>query len=197
MSQQYFTLTIPAAIGGTPGAFNYPVPGTVFRCIVAGGDFRVQPDNQVSMTMNSGRGFGAEGAEQFNRLTFFNDSAVAIQITFYAGFQSFQSDQTVASVNASVSSKDPSTYTKGTGILALDAGASDTYNGLDGAKTRKQIIVTNRDAAADLELQDNGANIGCNVKAGEKVTLVTNGVIKVKNTTGAPINYSVLETFYS
>jgi hypothetical protein len=90
MSQNYKTISIPAKIGTAPGVVNVPELGSVFRCITAGGTFRVQPDNQGSLTMSSGRGFGNPGAAPFRRLSFFNDTAAAIAVTYYAGTEAFE-----------------------------------------------------------------------------------------------------------
>ena len=58
-------------------------------------------------------------------------------------------------------------------------------------------MIQNLDAAAALSIQDNAAHEGFLLKAGQVITLATNGVIKINNATGGDISCDVLETFYS
>jgi len=93
--------------------------------------------------------------------------------------------------------KDAATYTKPTnGTLA--AGAMQTFAGLDGAKVRKQIVITNEDAALVLYVTDNtGATRGAVIYPQRPWTIALSGSITIKNPNGAGVNFSVLETFYS
>jgi hypothetical protein len=231
---QFYTITLDAAASGQPGAFNMLAPGSVFHCLTSTGEFRVQADNQGSVTMNSGRGFGSPMPPTYTeqvlnpqwsinskpypfgplkyititkqngwqRLTFLNDSASAITLTFYSGFEAFTAEQTVNvdTFTPSVSAQDPSTYTKATTVAV---GATTTFNGLDTTKQRKQIIITNPGAtaatanSADLTVTDNAGTAAANVPPGQSFTLVTNGVLKVTNPAGNAAVAKVLETFYS
>lgn len=120
------------------------------------------------------------------------------------------SDNTITMVitNAAVSYLNPNpttfvknapTYCKGTGDKTLNAGLTDTYNGLDGSAVRKQFIVTNLETVAGttLLIQDPAGNNGVTVYPQQSKTFESGGTIKINNPNGTPIHYEVMETFQS
>lgn len=168
------------------------VAGTVFSCAAADATFQVSFDGQAFIQVQQGWTYGPSPAA-FKQLVFQNLTAVQVTVTFYAGATPmFYSPPTTLALVT-----DAPTYAKGGGIAAIGAGAVVPYTGLDGAHRRKQIMVTNLDAAAALYLQDGNGNILLPIFAGESKTLAISGSCKLSNPNGAPVSAVVGEVFYS
>ena len=129
----------------------------------------------------------------FKQIVFQNPTAVQITLEFYAGASAlFYSPPTTLALITQAA-----TYTKGSGVLNIGAGAVLAYTGVDGTHTRKQIIVTNLDAAAALYLCDNAGNLLLPIFAGESKTFDLSGACKLANTNGAAVAAIVGEVSYS
>lgn len=186
------TITIPAQ-----GAISLSIQGRVFACISTTGDYAVRFDAGSKVSCTGGRVYGSPTGKKYSRITFYNDSANAIDTTFYAGFEAYSANFPVVSSTVVTTGKDASTYTKSHNSTSLAAGGTWTFNGVDNGKQRRQIVVANNDSSAVLQILDNANNIGGYVQPLTSWTIATNGVVKVKNPTANPVNAAVLETFYS
>jgi len=132
------------------------------------------------------------GDGTFSRLIFQNPTGAAITIGFYVGnaAMAYASQATILTV------KDPATYVKA-GAVQINAGATLQYNGTDGANVRKQIVVTNLDAALDLDVLDQAGNPCGLVFARSAWTIGTSGLVQLKNNQAAPLAIRVAEIFYA
>jgi hypothetical protein len=192
------SITIPAAVNGVPGVADFSGRGKVFACLTTTADFQISLDGGTLENVSGGTVLGDPTSRSFHRITFYNASANAIDVTFTVSNNTVNPAIVNSIGNVTVAAvKDASTYTKAFAAGKIVAGATNTFNGLDAGKQRRQIVIQNLDAAAALSIQDNNANEGFSLKAGQAVTLATNGVIKIHNATGGDINCDVMETFYS
>lgn len=191
-------ISIPAAVGGVPGVAEFVGSAKVFACLTLTAQCQASFDGKPLTTINAGTILGDPTSRPFRHIVFYNNTANAIDITFTVSNNAIN-PAVVNSIGAIIVSKvtDASTYTKAFAAGKVAAGATVTFNGLDGGKQRKQIVIQNNDLAASLSIQDNTGNEGFSLKAGQAVTLATNGVIKIQNQTVGDINCDVLETFYS
>ena len=192
------SITIPAAVNGIPGVAEYSSRFKVFACLTTTADFQVQFDDGGLETVTGGVVLGDHSSHGYRTIIFYNTSGNDIAVTF-----TFSNNTVNPAILNSIGSitvaavKDASTYTKGFAAGKINANSTVTFNGLDGAKQRRQIVIQNLDAAAVLSIQDNAAHEGISLAAGQIITLATNGVIKIQNATGGDINCDVMETFYS
>jgi hypothetical protein len=174
------------------------IPGRVFFCIEASNEFKLRADNREKVSMNTGKTYGSETARAFSRLIFYNTTANDINVTFYAGFEDYQSGDVTSVGSVTVAAmKDAATYSKSFDYNAIGHGQTFSFNGLDGTKQRKQIVICNNDSTGALEILDNSNLLGAYVQPKTAFTLVTNAMIRVRNLSGAEINFAVLEIFYS
>jgi hypothetical protein len=166
--------------------------GMVFSCAQATAQFQISFDGQGFIPMQQGWTMDNR-PNVFKSIILQNLSAVQITVTFYTGASAmfYSPPVTLALVT------EAPTYAKGGGIVAIGAGASLSFTGLDGTKTRKQIIVTNLDPTAELYIQDGAANVLLPVFAGESKTVELSGACKVNNPNGAGVNAVVGEIFYA
>jgi hypothetical protein len=168
------------------------VSGLVFSCAQASAQFQVSFDGQGFIPMQQGWTYGPSPTP-FTSLIFANNTGVQITVSFYAGASplNYSPPTTLALVTGAP------TYSKGGGIVAIGAGATVAFNGVDNGKTRKQFLLTNMDAAAALYIQDANANVVLPVFAGESKTVELSGMCKVNKPNGAPVNAVVGEIFYA
>jgi len=204
------TITIPSAVGGVPGTFQYHRAGKVFACISAAAGFKIRPDNEQAVNMATGRGFGNAASATYNKLSFENSGGASIDVTFYWGFEDYRPDpsQVSANVNVAAIQQNNATYANGkaAAISNLVSGASDgPYPGVIGADIRKQFIVTNANrpvldpSATDPDtlwvLGKNGNILGI-VYPQQSFTFESGDNITVKNPGPNAVNYTVGEVFY-
>jgi len=171
---------------------QFAVSGQFFFCTAATAPFSMSIDGGSYNTILAGIAFPT--AQPFSRLLLQDTSGSGCAITFMTG------EAGIAYYPPSVTSitKGAPTYTKGSATIALGAGATWDFLGLDGANVRKQIVVTNLDGAAQiLKILDKTGVIGATVYPQRGWTIETSGKVTVKNPNGGAINFEVLETFYS
>jgi hypothetical protein len=168
------------------------VSGMVFSCALATAQFLISFDGQGYIPMQQGWTMDNR-PNIFRSINLQNPTAVQITVTFYAGASAmFYSPPTTLALVTNAP-----TYLKGSGIVAIGAGASQTFNGVDAGKNRKQIIVTNLDAVNALYILDAANNIVLPVFAAESKTVELSGLCKVNNPNPAPVNAVVGEVFYA
>jgi len=115
MSQQ--SITIPAKVGNRRGVCPVVVSGRVFACINATAEFTVQPEGGEKRDARKGSTWGNPGAARFDRLTFFNNTASDIDVTFFAGFEDNRPNtpldgETVVPVELSMTAAIPAQFLK-------------------------------------------------------------------------------------
>ncbi len=182
------------------GEIRRDFSGSVFICKESTDQFQVSIDSGRAIPMEAGLGFRTS-AGTFSSLLFTNLTASDVTIEYYVG----DSQVIDARLNTIVArlqivqsiSTNADTYPKGQDPIALASGATNAYNGLDGTKKRKQIIVTNLDAAALIKVKDGNGKIMGTVFPLQAVTFESGGTVKVYNPNGGAVNIEVGEIFYS
>ena len=192
------TIAIPAASGGRPGTITASMYGRVFACTEASAGFE--------MNFNDGEWFGCRkgvewalvGEDRFNRLKFRNAGAVAVDVEFYGGNFFWHENVVVPVMVVAKTKAIPHTAT------SIGAAASIIFNTVPaGLSWRKGIVITNNDAAIDLEVEaDDPANPGtwlpCGIVFAKQAWyLETSDKLRLRNPGGAPVNFRALETFYN
>lgn len=162
--------------------------GSQFFCKSASGPFKIAIDGKEELDFDQGYRVRLMDGKQFRFLVFHNATANDISISGYLGTE--QMDYFITAL--AVTTTNAPTYTKGSGQKNT---TGDTFNGLDGAKVRKQFIIANLDAANPLYVQDGAGTLMGLVVASSSWTVETGGTIKVSNPSGC--NWVVCEIFYS
>lgn len=154
-------------------------------------NFTVSFDGQAPVPCAAGLQIPSDN--EFANIIFTDLSGGGVAVTYLVSAKpvAFYPPQT------SVITKDAPTYTKASSGQPLAGGASLNYTGLDGTKVRKQIVVTNLDAANPIYIYDGAPGPGAVVYPQRSWTIATGGIVKVTNPNGAGVNVFVLETFYS
>ncbi len=168
------------------------VSGQFFFCVAASVPFGMSIDGGGQIAVQAGLAFPTD--TEFSRLVLQDTSGSGCVLSFYAASLAVQ----FFPPTTNTFTKDAPTYTKGTALGAMAGGASTTFNGLDGGKVRKQIVVTNNDAALVVAVTDNaGVRLGT-VYPQRPWTLATSGIVKVTNQNGGALTgtVDVGETFY-
>lgn len=190
---------IPAAANGSPGlAVDDSLQGScIFYCINATGAFRVRADKRDALTGSSGKGFGNPKASTFKRLTFYNDSNVSVTVTYWVGDEEYK-DQSVPSPSIAVPVRDQTSYSLGSGTQVMAGNTSLEFLGYDNAaRRRKQIVVTNLDAANVLKIFDGQGVVMMTVFPLSSITLFTDAHLFVRNPNVGNISVEVGEIFYA
>jgi hypothetical protein len=203
------TSYISADTATIPGNGKVTVQGSGNRFTILSCTVPFQWSNGKSggfVPANVGDVFQLNGSDQYGSVVLFNPTAAPITVSFYFG--------TIIVINAGLSEliqglvissqKDFPTVPVGTGVKALANNATDTYNGVSaGLGKRRVIVFTNLDAANNLIIQDGNGNAFCPMPAMSNGTTPipiefwSSGTFKVKNTSGAPVNYEVGEIYYT
>jgi hypothetical protein len=185
--KSYFTrktFTIPA---GMTVVAN--ITGSTFSCKSATGVFYLSYDDSEEFPMETGLGFKLAAGDGFSRLALRNPGTVDNTVTFYAG----HGDINLLIVEQRLPSTRLVPYTG-----AINNGAYKECVGTNLGNRRKQIVVTNLDAASDLELRDAaGTTIFDKVFPRSKWTVETDATIRVYNTSGAAVTVAIGEFFYN
>lgn len=80
------TISIPAAINGTPGSyFERTGKDTVFSCVSSSGPCQVQIANQTPQSCIAGLVLGDPASAPIGSITFLNYGAVSVDVTFDSG----------------------------------------------------------------------------------------------------------------
>jgi hypothetical protein len=159
----------------------------------ATGTFSIQLDGGLPMDVLPGMFFPVN---LFRNLIALDTSGAPNSVVLYTG----PAGLSFFPPTTNTVTKDAPTYTKGTALGAMAGGAATNFTGIDAAtgQTRKQIIVSNDDAALEVAVLDqNGVRIG-RVYPQRPWTLATSGFVTVKNQNGGALTgvVDVGETFY-
>ena len=168
------------------------IGGKVFSCLTSTGQFFVSFDGGPFIPLQGGVQIDNR-PEQFTSMLFKNLTSGPITLTFYCG----SSPVNYYPVTVNTTSTNAPTYAKGGDILNLNGGATIAFNGVDNGHNRKQIIVTNLDAAAALYLRDTSHKTLLPVLAGESKTVELSGACELYNPNGGAVSYCVGEIFYA
>ena len=179
------TITVPAAAGGQPSAFNFSGAGNYFYCQSATTPLQVQFDAGAVTTFKSGQQLQGP----FNHITFFNSGSIPVIVSFYVA------DAPLSYVSDN-QTKVGSSYSLGRGLISLGAGAANDYPGTYNGTQRKQIVVHNLDANLSIQILDSGGNIFDVLTAGQDWTFESDADFQVKNPNGSAVNVAIGETFY-
>jgi hypothetical protein len=204
------TVTVPAN-----GVYRHLRPGKVFVCITATAALKVRPDNEAAISIATGRGFGGPAADERHLLTFENSSGVAIDVTFYWGFEDYKPDPSQVSTNVSVNQQNSATTSQAHGTPAAQPETLLTNTELafaDALGKRKQIMVTNRNKPVANPNADDpdvlwvlGADGKClgEIYPQTSYTFETAGTVTVRNPSiaqggnGNTVAYMVGEVYYT
>jgi hypothetical protein len=192
-------IIIPALANGYPGLQTVDVTGKVFTCFTANGKFSVRPDRDNEVPLESGQRFGTADSKEFSRLAFYNYTNAAVVVEGAASDDVIIPTQAVAAQvnnNVTVSGKNAPTYPKGT-TVNLAAGATHTFNGLDGVNVRKSLSVFNDHAADYIYVDGQNTTAGHKVLAQQGFPVECGGSIRLRNPGANPITCYVMEVFYS
>ena len=193
------TIIIPSSPTGVKDTI-FPAVGRFFRCKESTGAFKMSFDNQQFFDCEVGIGFDA-GQEGFNSLIFRNTGASDITITFYAG----NVNVIDARLNTLIS-RQVSTYQKnyltfsvgglGTGVVTV-TNAVELAITLQTGYARKQVVITNLSATADLEVRDSNSNPMGTVMPRSAWTVETGDIIKLFQTSGSDLTVRICEIYYA
>lgn len=187
------TIAIPAN-----GTWTSKVPSQkYFYAISTTGVYGVRVGNASENTIRKAAD-GFEEAKGFTKVTFYNRTAAIITTVVWIGEERRTSQETEVTVSTTVNSttKDAQTYTKGSDVAQVNAGATLSFSGVDATKQRRQIVIANKDGANPLLIRDGNDLVFDEIAAGQKATYFTSGVVKVHNPAGAPVPCRIGETFY-
>jgi hypothetical protein len=197
------TVIVPAG-----AVVPYYCTGQMFICKESSGAFWMSFDDGEFFKHEVGLGFRLKGEDQFSKLQFRNDSASAITIEFYAGVGEVMDNRlnTVIDRLMIVGLKDVPDYSKGTNAVGsglptlADGATSAAISGTDPVtgKQRKQIVIFNGHASANLFVLDSSNNFVGVIGAGQSWTLHSAATLKLYNWPGSgTISYALGQTFYN
>jgi len=157
------TVSIPAAINGTPGSyFERTGNDTVFSCVSSNGPCQVQIGNQPPQSCFAGLVLGDPASPPIGSITFLNFGAVAVDVTFDSGTTAYKGATPPAPsdnfINVPVFGNPGSLG----GTMALPngkgvpIGGTQVINGV--SKTRQWIEITNFSATDDIYVFINHGN---------------------------------------
>ena len=128
-------------------------------------------------------------AKNFASVTFFNDGEDDISISYYVGGSEVD-------FSDGAPMREAPSYSKGSGLLTLEPDATFDIPGTNNGDQRKQLIVTNLDAASPIVVLDGDGSVFGAVFAQRPWTVPTDAIFTLKNNTLAAINYIIGQTFY-
>lgn len=179
---------------GALGVQTVYCTGQYFVCIASSAPFVMSIDGGQELDMVAGIGFPT--STKFTSIIFRDKSGAGCSITFFTGSQGVN----YQSPSFAVISKNSPTYSLGAPpIVAMAAGSKVDFLGLNGANVRKQILVTNNDAALIVQVLGSDGDVIGLVYPQRPWTLEVGGLVSVKNANGGPLGGTVYvgETFYS
>lgn len=151
--------------------------------------------SSTDLPVEQGFSIGTPDGSAFRQIVFKNTTSTANRVTGYIGSNTVDYAPPVEQINLSV--KNAATVLKPSGLLSLATLTADTYAGTLNGKNRKQIIVTNLSATADLYIRDTNDATGAVVMPRTPWTMETSAAVKVYNPSGLSVSYTVLEIFYT
>lgn len=169
----------------------FATTGSVFVCKTASAPFVMNFDGEEDFDMDQGWSIDVT-PNLFRMIVFKNLTAAAVTISFYAGGSALS----YSSQNTVILAKNPATYIKA-GALTIDPDQTITLSGVDGAKTRKQIVITNLENDTDLQVLDPANDVCATVLRRSAWTIETSGVLRIHNGNGIAMAINVAEVFYA
>lgn len=199
MSQLY-SITVPAN-----GALVQAITGRELRIKDSDGPLSVQWMGRDKTPVK--RGSYVSSPTPFTRLTFFNDSASAIDLSYYAGDSVPQDTLDTESTPASSKIRSHggtgnAAFVDVNGLLSLNDGQSIPVLGVDSlGRRRRHIVVTNLSDSLNLTIKKDQTAGSYRIATVFPLTawiLETDADLAVWNSSGSsPISCQVLETFYT
>lgn len=168
--------------------------GRVFVCTEAAGSFLMSYNDGEYFNCKKGVEWALVGEDRFNRLRFKNTSSTTLTIDFYAGNFFFHENVVVPVFKAAQTAAFPgvNTIAATTNVDLTTVPAGMTY--------RKSLIVTNLDAAVDLDIYAKDAaaawQLAATVFAKQAWYVETSADLRIRNPSAGAVNCRILETFY-
>ena len=178
--------SIPA--GGTNSMGAY---GQTFYVLGANAPIEIKTDVTPSKPYRKGTGEEFPAELRFKRLEIKNPNAYAVTVEIWVGFGKYIDSRIEVQENNTVIT---SALPAGTiaALTTLTLSGSPTGNQIQ----RKNLIVSNVDTAAVLQILDENDDICAVVFPETSITLPISGVVKVRNNTGVIIACYVSEIWY-
>lgn len=164
------TLTIPAA-GNAAGVATVHTTGKYFLLTATNGAFRAITSNGDEFDFSeTGSGFGNDASPTFGKITFYNDSGVAVTITFYVSLNPIKTPD--VNVTSSVNVTTVLQNTLASCILEPEGQFQKNTGGMGaavafaaaGSYFRRAIII----AQSSLDRADNAGNVYIGNAAGHQ-----------------------------
>ena len=169
------------------------VSGNFIFITYATAPFRMRFDTEANFPLDTrGKVFhrNPDGSPKlFSSVTFFNDSADDISISYYVGGSEVD-------FSDGAPMREASSYSLGGGVETLEPDATRDIPGTNGGDQRKQLVITNLDAASPIVVLDGEGNVFGAVFAQRPWTVPTDADFTLKNNTLAAINFIVGQLFY-
>lgn len=186
---------------------HYNCTGQLFICKEASDVFKMSFNDGEQFQFEVGLGFRLDGADEFTKLSFKNETASAITINFYTGRGEIRDARLNTTVNRlmSLAIRDLPDYSKGYGEvgtpLQTRGHAGVTYPGTDSEtitnKGRKQIVITNVSVEGNLWITDASDRPVAVIPPGQAWTMNSNATFKVwGDPVKGQVDYIVGETFW-
>jgi hypothetical protein len=151
----------------------------------------VKMDGCASVRVAPGCGLDCEDGAFFESAEITNLAAYEITILVYVGFAAYN-DRRAQSLDAN-------TVLIGQPVATILANTKLTFSGSPSGNLirRRQIVVSNMDAANAIYVLDENDNFCAAVFFGTSITLPTSGPLKIFNNTGAPVPVCISEIWYA
>lgn len=180
------TVTIPASAGGQAGVANYSVTGRYFLAEAIDAPFVVETDTGKRVNIDyAGKAFGDSTSPIFRKLTFYNSSGSAINVTFYASMETVHTPE--SSVTNQITASASITNTLTLCALETENQIQVSYTGTPvqfaaaGSYYRRMIII----AQKSLSRTANTGNVYIGIGAtNQPITLAPGTVWTLEADTG-------------
>jgi hypothetical protein len=171
--------------------------GRTFVCVSAAAGFAMSFNNGKYFDCRNGVEWSMNPDERYNLLKF--RSAIAQTLSILTG--NFFYHENVVTPVASVAQTFIKTAYDPVLVNPIAAGASYSVSGTgasgSGLGYRKHFILTNLDADLDLDVLDSADSLRGTVFARQANVFETSDTLKIKNNSGQPIEFRLMEIFYA
>jgi hypothetical protein len=148
-------------------------------------------------TYSQGMGLLLSSGAYFNSLEIRNGTGNAVTFTLIAGVDSVIDKRVIIDKTAgSIPTATPATLLVGSNVTSIAGGSMVVLSGAALPTARKQVIVSNNDNAASLDILDSSNRVFASVQPGLAWTIETTDVIKVRNSSGNAIAANIGEIYY-
>ena len=199
MSNQNFNSTYTVNVSADPTPVRQDCTFTHMLVRTADYDFEMSLDGSSWFPMAQGEAFGPLPTKQdviYLRSLNGNAQAITFRCSNVMNVNSRLNIIHDANQVLSVGAKIPATYMVCSNYN-LAAGTEQNIIGVNAGNNRKDIIITNLDAASVLTVQNAVGGSGAVVWPQDNLPLETSDTVKIRNDTGAAIAVLILEIYYA